>query len=153
QGGPVAAVLRMGDDPQARLTSQQRGRAIGRTVVDDEDFRASAAHLAQHAPDVFRFVVDGDGGDPAHSPSRELRAAGRPTDFSRPAAIIQAGGPKSDRLDAPKPDEIHSLPRVISAPILTSMLLLSCAELSRGFDAGPLFEDVGFELYHGERVG
>jgi ATP-binding cassette subfamily F protein 3 len=33
------------------------------------------------------------------------------------------------------------------------MLLLSCSGLSRGFDAGPLFEDVGFELFHGERVG
>jgi ATP-binding cassette subfamily F protein 3 len=33
------------------------------------------------------------------------------------------------------------------------MLLLSCTGLSRGFDAGPLFEDLGFELYHGERVG
>src|SRR5262245_27992083 len=33
------------------------------------------------------------------------------------------------------------------------MLLISCSGLSRGFDAGPLFEDVGFELYHGERVG
>jgi ATP-binding cassette subfamily F protein 3 len=34
-----------------------------------------------------------------------------------------------------------------------SMLLLSCSGLSRGFDAGPLFEDLGFELFHGERVG
>src|SRR5262245_34363330 len=33
------------------------------------------------------------------------------------------------------------------------MLLLSCTRLTRGFDEGPLFEDVGFELYHGERVG
>src|SRR5437764_5425535 len=33
------------------------------------------------------------------------------------------------------------------------MLLLSCSDLSRGFDAGPLFEDVGFELFDGERVG
>src|SRR5947209_13242259 len=33
------------------------------------------------------------------------------------------------------------------------MLLLSCSGLSRGFDAGPLFEDLGFELFHGERVG
>jgi len=33
------------------------------------------------------------------------------------------------------------------------MLLLSCTGLSRGFDAGPLFEDLGFELFHGERVG
>src|SRR5438105_3118467 len=33
------------------------------------------------------------------------------------------------------------------------MLLLSCTGLSRGFDAGPLFEDVAFELFHGERVG
>jgi ATP-binding cassette subfamily F protein 3 len=33
------------------------------------------------------------------------------------------------------------------------MLLLSCTELTRGFDRGPLFEDVEFELYHGERVG
>jgi ATP-binding cassette subfamily F protein 3 len=33
------------------------------------------------------------------------------------------------------------------------MLLLSCSGLSRGFDAAPLFEDVGFELFHGERVG
>src|SRR5918997_1443118 len=32
-------------------------------------------------------------------------------------------------------------------------LLLSCAGLSRGFDEGPLFEDLGFELYSGERVG
>jgi ATP-binding cassette subfamily F protein 3 len=33
------------------------------------------------------------------------------------------------------------------------MLLLSCSRLSRGFDADPLFEDVGFELQAGERVG
>jgi ATP-binding cassette subfamily F protein 3 len=33
------------------------------------------------------------------------------------------------------------------------MLLLSCAELSRGFDSGPLFEHLGFELHAGERVG
>src|SRR6266446_7036034 len=33
------------------------------------------------------------------------------------------------------------------------MLLLSCSDLSRGFDAGPLFEGLGFELYHGQRVG
>src|SRR5436190_562647 len=33
------------------------------------------------------------------------------------------------------------------------MLLLSCAELSRGFDAGPLFTDLGFELCAGDRVG
>src|SRR5207302_102445 len=33
------------------------------------------------------------------------------------------------------------------------MLLLSCSELSRGFDATPLFEDLGFELLSGQRVG
>src|SRR2546426_6882582 len=33
------------------------------------------------------------------------------------------------------------------------MLLLSCSNLSRGFDADPLFEDLGFELYSGQRVG
>jgi ATP-binding cassette, subfamily F, member 3 len=33
------------------------------------------------------------------------------------------------------------------------MLLLSCEGLSRGFDAGPLFQNVGFELHAGERVG
>src|SRR4051794_5142207 len=33
------------------------------------------------------------------------------------------------------------------------MLLLSCSQLSRGFDAGPLFEDLGFELYGEQRVG
>src|SRR2546421_10471403 len=33
------------------------------------------------------------------------------------------------------------------------MLLLSCSGLVRGFDEGPLFEDVGFELHGGERVG
>jgi ATP-binding cassette subfamily F protein 3 len=33
------------------------------------------------------------------------------------------------------------------------MLLLSCSELSRGFDEGPLFQHVGFELHAGERVG
>src|SRR5205085_6796027 len=33
------------------------------------------------------------------------------------------------------------------------MLLLSCTDLSRGFDEGPLFENVGFELFSGERVG
>ena len=33
------------------------------------------------------------------------------------------------------------------------MLLFSCTELSRGFDADPLFEHLGFELYSGERVG
>jgi ATP-binding cassette subfamily F protein 3 len=33
------------------------------------------------------------------------------------------------------------------------MLLLSCSDLSRGFDAGPLFEELGFELFAGERVG
>src|SRR5437870_7457507 len=33
------------------------------------------------------------------------------------------------------------------------MLLLSCSRLQRGFDEGPLFENVGFELRAGERVG
>src|SRR6516164_320811 len=33
------------------------------------------------------------------------------------------------------------------------MLLLSCSRLTRGFDEGPLFENVGFELQAGERVG
>ena len=33
------------------------------------------------------------------------------------------------------------------------MILLSCSRLARGFDQGPLFEDIGFELYSGERVG
>ena len=33
------------------------------------------------------------------------------------------------------------------------MLLLSCNDLERGFDAGPLFSGVGFELHAGERVG
>jgi ATP-binding cassette, subfamily F, member 3 len=33
------------------------------------------------------------------------------------------------------------------------MLLLSCSQLARGFDAGPLFEDLGFELQSGQRVG
>src|SRR5215471_998079 len=33
------------------------------------------------------------------------------------------------------------------------MILLSCSRLSRGFDEGPLFEEIGFELHSGERVG
>ena len=33
------------------------------------------------------------------------------------------------------------------------MLLLSCSQLRRAFDADPLFEDLGFELYSGQRVG
>src|SRR5262245_2380247 len=33
------------------------------------------------------------------------------------------------------------------------MLLLSCSDLERGFDEGPLFRNVGFELFAGERVG
>lgn len=33
------------------------------------------------------------------------------------------------------------------------MLLLSCSQLARGFDAGPLFENLGFELYAKQRVG
>jgi ATP-binding cassette subfamily F protein 3 len=34
-----------------------------------------------------------------------------------------------------------------------STLLLSCQNLSRGFDADPLFEELGFELFSGQRVG
>jgi ATP-binding cassette subfamily F protein 3 len=33
------------------------------------------------------------------------------------------------------------------------MLLMSSSRLSRGFDEGPLFENIGFELQAGERVG
>src|SRR5262249_43075369 len=33
------------------------------------------------------------------------------------------------------------------------MLLFSCSDLARGFDEGPLFTDLGFELYAGDRVG
>ncbi|MBI2804063.1 MAG: ABC-F family ATP-binding cassette domain-containing protein [Planctomycetes bacterium] len=33
------------------------------------------------------------------------------------------------------------------------MLLLSCSQLSRGFDAEPLFDDLAFELFSGQRVG
>ena len=33
------------------------------------------------------------------------------------------------------------------------MLLLSCEDLTRGYDAEPLFDGVAFELFAGERVG
>src|SRR5438270_5436162 len=33
------------------------------------------------------------------------------------------------------------------------MLLLSCSRLARGFDEGPLFTEIGFELHAGDRVG
>src|SRR5207302_1788291 len=33
------------------------------------------------------------------------------------------------------------------------MLLLSCSRLARGFDEGLLFDDIGFELQSGDRVG
>jgi ATP-binding cassette subfamily F protein 3 len=33
------------------------------------------------------------------------------------------------------------------------MLLLSCTGLTRGFDDGPLFSDLGFEVFSGERIG
>src|SRR5437660_7907484 len=33
------------------------------------------------------------------------------------------------------------------------MLLLSCSRLARGFDEGPLFTDLAFELQSGDRVG
>src|SRR5438067_3286045 len=33
------------------------------------------------------------------------------------------------------------------------MLLLSCSNLSRGYDATPLFEAVSFEIHAGERIG
>lgn len=33
------------------------------------------------------------------------------------------------------------------------MLLMSCTGLRREFDRGPLFDNLGFELFHGERVG
>jgi len=33
------------------------------------------------------------------------------------------------------------------------MLLLSCSRLARGFDEGPLFRDIGFELLAGDRIG
>jgi ATP-binding cassette subfamily F protein 3 len=33
------------------------------------------------------------------------------------------------------------------------MKLLSCTDLTRGFDQGPLFHDLGFELSAGERIG
>jgi ATP-binding cassette subfamily F protein 3 len=32
-------------------------------------------------------------------------------------------------------------------------LLLSCENLSRGFDADPLFEDLSFEIFSGQRIG
>ena len=34
-----------------------------------------------------------------------------------------------------------------------SSLLLSCANLSRGFEGDPLFDDLGFELFSGQRIG
>jgi ATP-binding cassette subfamily F protein 3 len=33
------------------------------------------------------------------------------------------------------------------------MLLMSCTNVARGYDATPLFEEVTFELHVGERVG
>jgi len=33
------------------------------------------------------------------------------------------------------------------------MLLMSCTRMARGYSAEPLFHDVNFELFHGERVG
>ena len=36
---------------------------------------------------------------------------------------------------------------------MMSTLLLSCTNLSRGFEGDPLFDDLGFELFSGQRIG
>ncbi len=43
--------------------------------------------------------------------------------------------------------------RIVGFLLGGDMLLLSCSDLSRGYDATPLFEDVSFELHAGDRVG
>src|SRR5207247_2579072 len=63
QGGPVAAVLLVRDEVNARFRGQQIAGAVGRAVVDDEDFRAVAADLAKDVLQILRFVVDGDRGE------------------------------------------------------------------------------------------
>jgi ATP-binding cassette subfamily F protein 3 len=50
-------------------------------------------------------------------------------------------------------DTDHRPPTTNHLSITTIMLLLSCSQLSRGFDEGPLFENVGFELFGEDRVG
>ena len=52
QGRPVAAVLRVRHDMQARLGASSRGGAVGRAVVDDEDVGAVSADLGEDAMDV-----------------------------------------------------------------------------------------------------
>ncbi len=61
----------------------------------------------------------------------------------------------------PKNDSSQAIPiaRAIAlannAPVWHpfGMLLLSCTGLSRSFDRDPLFEDLGFELFGGQRIG
>src|SRR5205823_6591863 len=75
----------------------------------------------------------------------------------RPPALVQWPPRRSQAVLPPGPAQRGrpQADRAISGADLkeSGMLLLSCTNLARGFDRGPLFEDVSFELFHGERVG
>src|SRR5215213_233028 len=98
------------------------------------------------------------------------RVPGRSTDSTRSVGPVQAGRPINEMIlpaggrltkkhaaePAAKPGPGFPLWRrrpgrlvlfgPSDKPYPACMLLLSCTGLSRGFDAGPLFEDIGFEL-------
>jgi len=52
-----------------------------------------------------------------------------------------------------EPDSVRGSAIRNPIPQFTRMLLLSCTNLSRGYDATPLFDEVSFEIHVGERIG
>src|SRR5438105_968884 len=76
------------------------------------------------------------------------RVSARPKDRRRPGVHRRFPESRRRRLGG-KVTSYHSLELATNQ----GMLLLSCRQISRGFDRDPLFTDLGFELFGGERVG
>ena len=58
QCSTVTAILAMSDHMNVSTSSQYLTRAVGRTIIDNQNMVAVAANLVEHFIDVFYFVVN-----------------------------------------------------------------------------------------------
>ena len=91
EGGPIASVLRMRDDRQVAFLGEDFSRAVGRAVVDHEQLGTGATHFLEDVRQVLGFVVDRDGGDPAHAEYLGAWTATRPNDCTGQMRRVKIG--------------------------------------------------------------
>ena len=66
QAGPIALVAFVPNRPDCGEGAEQFGRAVGRSVIDDQDVAGVPEDLGEDRLEVLFLIIDGDGGEDVH---------------------------------------------------------------------------------------